>query len=245
MTTSAAAVAVAVAAAVALSAAPAAAAPVVVELFTSQGCSSCPPADRLLSTWGAEQFARGRVLPLSFDVDYWDSLGWRDAFSAPAYSRRQAAYARALGVRTYTPQAVVAGRDALVGSDGEALAGAVARRAEEPSASRVRVSAAKSPASRVRLRVEASGGAGHAMLALFENGLRTDIAAGERAGESLRSDFVVRRLVDLGPLPLSRAVDEAWDPAWSKARGGAAVFVQDPATLAASSPAWVYPLERR
>src|SRR5208282_2701283 len=93
------------------------ASPVVVELFTSQGCSDCPAADALISGWGREEFVRGRVLPLSFDVDYWNYLGWKDVFSLPSYSSRQRRYASALGVGVYTPQMIVAGRSAFVGSD--------------------------------------------------------------------------------------------------------------------------------
>lgn len=236
--------ALAVAAALPSAALPARAAPVVLQLFTSQGCSSCPSADRLLSTWGAELFARGQALPLSFDVDYWNYLGWKDVFSAPAYSARQAAYARALGVRAYTPQLVAAGREALVGSDADAARAAFARYAAEKPSARMAVAALPSPGKRLRLRVSASGGAGHLMLALFENGLETKVLSGENGGETLRNDFVVRRLVDLGPLPLKKALDQSWDPAWSKARAGAAVFVQDPDTMATGAAAWVYPLAK-
>jgi hypothetical protein len=87
--------------------------PVVVELYTSQGCSSCPPADKLLG----ELVGRDDVIPLSLHVDYWDYLGWRDEFGSSAYSKRQRAYARAAGKRTvYTPQMIIHGQDFIVGS---------------------------------------------------------------------------------------------------------------------------------
>jgi hypothetical protein len=86
---------------------------VVIELFTSQGCSSCPPADELLS----QLAARDDVLPLALHVDYWDYIGWADSFASPAFTARQKAYARAAGSRTvYTPQMVVSGTDHLVGT---------------------------------------------------------------------------------------------------------------------------------
>jgi hypothetical protein len=86
---------------------------VVVELFTSQGCSSCPPADALLTRLAA----RDDVLALALHVDYWDYIGWADIFASPAFTARQKAYARASGSRTiYTPQIIVGGRDHLVGT---------------------------------------------------------------------------------------------------------------------------------
>ena len=86
---------------------------VVIELFTSQGCSSCPPADELLT----ELAARDDILPLALHVDYWDYIGWADSFASPAFTARQKAYARAAGSRTvYTPQMVVSGTDHLVGT---------------------------------------------------------------------------------------------------------------------------------
>ena len=94
------------------------AAPVLVELFTSEGCSSCPPADALLAELAALPAVEGaRVVPLGYHVTYWDRLGWRDRFSDPAWTARQEDYARALGeASVYTPQAIVDGRIALVGS---------------------------------------------------------------------------------------------------------------------------------
>ncbi len=86
--------------------------PVVVELYTSQGCSSCPPADELL-----EELAKMEdVIPLALHVDYWDYIGWKDSFAQPAFTKRQRGYARAAGHRTiYTPQMIVGGVDHVVG----------------------------------------------------------------------------------------------------------------------------------
>lgn len=87
--------------------------PVVVELYTSQGCSSCPPADKLLATLAE----REDVIALGLHVDYWDYIGWKDSFASPRYSDRQRAYARHAGARTvYTPQMIVAGMDHLIGA---------------------------------------------------------------------------------------------------------------------------------
>ena len=87
----------------------------VVELFTSQGCSSCPPADVFLGELAGEN--TDHVYPLSFHVTYWDYLGWRDPYAKEAFSRRQRDYTRALGERTYTPQTVINGAEVMVGSD--------------------------------------------------------------------------------------------------------------------------------
>ncbi|MBI3547589.1 MAG: DUF1223 domain-containing protein [Elusimicrobia bacterium] len=237
--------------AVSLAAAPAASAsaPVVVELFTSQGCSSCPDADALLSTWGMDGFKRGELLPLSYDVDYWDYLGWKDVFSTPAYTRRQRDYAAVLRTRTYTPQMVVAGQEAFVGSDRRAAERETARLAkaaflykvvlERPSGARALLGVRVSPPAKPE-------GVPHVMLAVFENGLSTTVTAGENAGKELRSDFVVRRLVDLGPIEggkeFHRMVDDSLETSWRLDRLGAAVFVQDAATRAISGAASLYPL---
>ncbi|EKE45189.1 hypothetical protein OCGS_0667 [Oceaniovalibus guishaninsula JLT2003] len=96
--------------------------PVVIELFTSQGCASCPPADALL----AQLADRDDLLPLALHVDYWDYIGWKDRFADPAFTARQKEYARSMGARTvYTPQMVVGGSDQIVGSQPLDLSAAI------------------------------------------------------------------------------------------------------------------------
>ncbi len=102
---------------------------VVVELFTSQGCSSCPPADEIL----AELATRNDVYALAYHVDYWDYLGWADEFGSPAFTARQKAYARSKGERSiYTPQAIIGGTDHVVGSKSMKIANAIQRHSDMP-----------------------------------------------------------------------------------------------------------------
>lgn len=103
--------------------------PVVVELFTSQGCSSCPPADALL----ARLTDRADILPLALHVDYWDYIGWKDNFASPAFTKRQKGYAHARGARTiYTPQMIVGGHTAVVGHRPMELAESIMSERDEP-----------------------------------------------------------------------------------------------------------------
>lgn len=110
--------------------------PVVVELYTSQGCSSCPPADAILSGMAP----RRDVIALALHVDYWDYIGWKDAFADPRYTERQRAYAQVAGAQTiYTPQMIVAGTDHLVGTRAADLAALITRYNAMPQPTQIRV----------------------------------------------------------------------------------------------------------
>src|SRR5690606_2352760 len=105
--------------------------PVVVELFTAQGCSSCPPADRLVAGLADQP----GVLALTWHVDYWDYLGWTDGFASPAHTARQESYAAVAGERgVYTPQIIVDGQDTLLGTGRAALLSVIEAHAARPSA---------------------------------------------------------------------------------------------------------------
>lgn len=231
--------------------------PVVVELFTSQGCSSCPPADRLLSSFGGSEPAAGAVVPLAFHVDYWDHLGWRDPFSSPRWSSRQESYASKVFASdgVYTPQVVVNGRAESVGSDRERILREIAEARSRPAAGEIVIGPPTADAGGGRVSVEvtarrtaAHGGKLDVMLVLFENGLVTQVGRGENARRTLANDFVVRQLSKLASLDkgdgeprVLRAVVEV-DPSWQRSKLGLAAFLQDPGSLEISGAA-VRPLE--
>jgi hypothetical protein len=230
--------------------------PVLVELYTSQGCSSCPPADEVFSTWAREAFERGEIVPLAFHVDYWDRLGWKDPFSSSAATRRQRFYARALGLRyAYTPQMIVAGRVEFNGSD----LSRARREVERFSSGRDPADIVVAPSFvdgrltvKVKIRTETDfpvGAVPLAMLAVFENGHVTRVTRGENAGRTLRGDFVVRDFASLGPLPedgkgFEKSAEVNWDPSWKKENSGVAVFIQDNKTFEVYAAASSYPLSR-
>lgn len=164
--------------------------PVVVELFTSEGCSSCPPADRFLT----ELSGRADVLPLAFHVTYWNSLGWRDPFSFEGATARQAEYAAHLGGGSYTPEMVVDGRRGLVGSErGEAAAAIAAARGAEG----VPVRLARS-GGQVSVSIGAGSGHGRIVLIGFDPRHETAIGRGENAGRTLTESNIVRSIRVVG-----------------------------------------------
>lgn len=239
----------------------AAGAPVVLELFTSQGCSTCPPADRLLSELSRDG-SGGELVPLAFHVDYWDRLGWSDPFSSARWSQRQQHYAHALsGDRVATPQLVIDGRSQCVGSKrDEVLRLIAAARAQPPAAAvDLAMDAPRRDGSRSRLRVKVSvrvlqQTASRDLdlwVALTQSGLVTQVKAGENAAATLHDDFVVRRLEKAftvrGRAGEQRAkeLELELDPSWPLSDLAVAAYVQDPASLgivgAARSPVAVPP----
>ncbi|MEO5929863.1 MAG: DUF1223 domain-containing protein [Candidatus Kapaibacterium sp.] len=181
----------------------AAAAPIaVVELFTSEGCSSCPPADRLLSAITDEVRKDGRkIFPLSFHVDYWNKLGWRDPFSDAAYSSRQSAYVRALGTDgAYTPQMIVNGQAEFVGSDATMARAKIAEALGMPAESEITLNAVLDTTAKiVTIHYGVSGARpGESLnLALTERDLDVEVARGENGGRKLHHDNVVRAFITL------------------------------------------------
>jgi hypothetical protein len=174
-----------------------------VELFTSEGCDSCPPADRFLSATFPAGGANPRASVLAFHVDYWDRLGWKDRFAAPAHTERQYAALRAAGgTFVYTPQLLVQGRDVAPGRRARIPALVAAAAARAPRATIVLVVVTDDPRAHVvHARATVPAGARHAQLwvAYTESGLVSDVKAGENRGVRLAHDHVVRAWQ--GPFP--------------------------------------------
>jgi hypothetical protein len=202
-----------------------------VELYTSEGCSSCPPADRWLS-----QLAPGRVVPLALHVDYWDYIGWRDRYAQARFSARQSEMvARGGGRVVYTPQVMLNGRDFRGWRNPAAFSEAVQRNAARALQAKLALAVAGGAAEGWRARLTGEvlprKGRSEAYLALYENGLVSDVAAGENRGARLRHDYVVRQW--LGPLPVGADGRIAHSHTFAPrdgidfSRAGVAAFVQD------------------
>ena len=187
--------------------------PVVVELFTSQGCSSCPPANAFLN-----EMSRGRpdVLPLAFHVTYWARLGWKDPFSLEAATVRQDHYGHRFGDGSYTPEIVVDGMVGLVGSHRDEVNGAIehAKRGQH-TATDVNVDKA---GDNVTIRIGSGVGRGKVLLIGFDHEHTTKIGRGENGGRTLAESNVVRSIRPVGewsgkPLEISERFSEGQDAA--------------------------------
>ncbi|HEY4177222.1 MAG TPA: DUF1223 domain-containing protein [Kofleriaceae bacterium] len=190
--------------------------PVVVELFTSQGCSSCPPADKVL----ADLAKKTDIIPLSFHVDYWNDLGWDDPYSLPAWSERQRHYASTTGDnRVYTPEAVIGGRVGVLGSSRSRIDDAIESTA--PPA----LLAAKGTWSSASIGVTATAPAGaDVLVAVYEERVANKVPRGENEGETLSHVHVVRRLEKVASAGEAGTLTLPIDPAWKNV--GAVAFAQ-------------------
>jgi hypothetical protein len=194
--------------------------PVVVELFTSQGCSSCPPADALLG----ELAQRPDIVALAFHVDYWDYIGWKDPFASPATTARQRQYAKTLGLRmVYTPQMIIDGGIDVVGSHRSEVEAAVETSATRP---------------KLDVRIEEDGRGGHravipagdgaeatVWLAVLDGDQETKVGRGENGGRTLREFNIVREWRQIGTWTGS-AVTLPLDAAAGADRNACAVIIQ-------------------
>jgi hypothetical protein len=168
-----------------------------VELYTSEGCDSCPPADRWLSSLGARGYGPDRVVPIALHVDYWDYIGWKDPYAKQAFSARQRKMASLARVAmVYTPQVLLQGRDFRQWGAG-AFGQEVAKINAQPAKARIALllEQTRPGAFEVEAAAELLDAAGQADAALYlgayENKLVSEVKAGENRGKSLAHDYVV------------------------------------------------------
>lgn len=193
--------------------------PILVELFTSEGCSSCPPAETLLRTLDASQpIPRAQLIVLEEHVDYWDDQGWQDPFSAHAFTVRQNEYVKRLHLNSgpYTPQMVIDGAEAFVGSD-QAQAGRAMAKADKLPKVDVEILAGQVENGKVLAHVKVAevSSTADVFLALALDHAQSQVLRGENGGRRLEHVAVVRRLTAVGQVkkgePFSKDVPVALD----------------------------------
>ena len=209
--------------------------PVLVELFTSEGCSSCPPADRLLIDISTKQpYKDAEVITLGFHVDYWDHIGWKDRFSSREYTKRQEEYSRRLRLNsTYTPQIVVDGEREVVGNNRQSVDDAVTKSRGEKADVSLKL---KDDQLSINIEKLAAPKGSTVYLAVAESGLRSAVSSGENSGRSLDHASVVRELRAVGKIEAGKKVYTAQvnvpsNGTWKADSLRYVVFVQDDATL--------------
>jgi hypothetical protein len=216
--------------------------PVLVELFTSEGCSSCPPADALLRTLADTQPVAGaEIIALSQHVDYWDQLGWKDRFSSAALTSRQQQYGRAFNIDSiYTPQMVVDGREEFVGSDASRARRAIGKALSVPHAV-LSIALELTGPDRVAVTVSARdlpdvsrGDHMDTVVAVTEDRLRSEVRRGENKGRLLTHTAVVRELRVLRgtatpPEPPARS-EVIIAPDWQREHVRVVAFIQERAS---------------
>ncbi len=203
---------------------------VLLELYTSEGCSSCPPADRFFSELKESVYDEQQLIPLAFHVTYWDYIGWQDRFGNEAYDRRQRRQAQMNASRTvYTPQFLMNGSDYR---RHRSFNNDVNRINTQKAEVEIHLEAARTDQRRLDIKVvtEKAGGNRHQLwLAVYENNLQSQVSDGENEGELLRHDYVVRKL--LGPYPVNDTnaqIDTVvdLDDEWKQRDMGIVAFVQ-------------------
>jgi hypothetical protein len=204
--------------------------PVVIELFTSEGCSSCPPADALLVELSHKGPPGGaQLILLGEHVDYWNYIGWTDRFSSSAFSDRQNNYAKQLHLATvYTPQMVIDGHLQLVGNGAAEVYRTISKAAAEPKLAQVTLR--WEPQQKLHIAAQTPAGErSKILLAITENGLSTAVGGGENGGRTLHHAAVVRQLRELGTAAngqFEAKVDVAARPDWNPAKLKVVVLVQ-------------------
>jgi hypothetical protein len=203
--------------------------PVVVELFTSEGCSSCPPADALLVKLSQmEGPGLPQVIVLGEHVDYWNGIGWKDRFSSREFTERQQDYAQHFGLSSpYTPQMVIDGQKQLVGNNASEVGHDIDAAAKVEKAAKITV--ARVNGSAYQVSVQSGAGNGKVFLAVTEDALSTDVKGGENGGRTLHHAGVVRELRSIGSLSngqFEKKVDVPIQREWNPANLKLVVFLQ-------------------
>lgn len=203
------------------------------ELYTSEGCSSCPPADEWLAEFRTNGLYPGRVIPLALHVDYWNYLGWEDPFSQKLFSQRQHHMARLNRAHTvYTPQFLLNGRELLRWRyQGEAAIRGVGSDRPRADIALTMAHVADRMDISADVRVRDNSNSADVFIVLYENNLATQIRAGENEGRTLQHEFVARQW--LGPVPLNKDGAAYFkqrldlDKTWKTKDLGVVAFVQD------------------
>ncbi len=206
--------------------------PVLVELFTSEGCSSCPPADKILAFLQKEQPApQAEIITLAFHVDYWDYLGWKDAFSSAEFSKRQESYGSKFKIDSiYTPQMIVDGQAEFVGNNSGKAVNSIMAAAKSPKA---KIELALNE-NNLKINISQISKIENATVfaAIAENDISTNVKRGENSGKILPHTSVVRELKNVGVVSGANSTFSTetvlqFQPNWKKENLKIIVFVQE------------------
>jgi hypothetical protein len=207
-----------------------------VELYTSEGCSSCPPADRLLRQLPGQVQNQQNIAPLAFHVDYWDYIGWQDPYADPMHADRQRYYARRWSSPSiYTPQFIVQGQQTPLRTH---LLSRINKVNQVPAPVAIRATVASTDGNSIQLQIALEQVAGKPVpedkamfVALYENNLVSQVSQGENSGRLLTHDFVVRRLLgsfsSRSLASAAQTVEVALQQSWKRKDLGLVVFMQD------------------
>jgi hypothetical protein len=204
------------------------------ELYTSEGCDSCPPTDRWVSTLPARGFEAARVVTLAYHVDYWNYLGWTDPFAQARFTERQRFVNARIRNRTiYTPQLMLDGKDYRQGLSYDAFQNRVVALNRETPGADIALSintGAGTLETTAQIKLHRKDAGTGVFLALYENKLANQVSAGENKGKRLEHDFVVRELA--GPFAADAAISHKFRvaPSWKTRDLAVAAFVQPAAT---------------
>jgi hypothetical protein len=216
--------------------------PVLIELFTSEGCNTCPPADKVLGYMEEKQpFPGTTVIALEEHVDYWNHEGWNDPYSSAKWTERQQNYAGLFKKQEYTPQMVVDGKKELVGSNGPGVVEAVKAAVQAPKTDVKIVAGAVDPKGVRHYTVTTGklvggngGDSAEVWLAVTEDGLQSTVNAGENSGQTLHHAATMRSLQKIGVADAGKASDSfsgdatvKFDPKWNAANSHVVVFIQE------------------